>query len=263
MDWASVVNKCVQSCALEKNKQTNKQKKKKEGTPSSKVKNGITTLSASGVIVNTHEGLIVTSGSIILPFLVRDDVTKFPKDNHTLLPGTDLSILLHENGTQIENQNSWVEASLVGVWACEGVGQCEQQLQTEFQYRLEMGWVDIGSIQEGKEKDERAMSMMEFIAVVKLKKPTSNASVMFCNSNQVALGQAIAIIASPFGCISPVAFFNSVSSGVISHSFHGANGSADLILIDARSLPGTEGGGVFDTSGNMVGLVAPRVTYHN
>lgn len=103
-----------------------------------------------------------------------------------------------------------------------------------------------------------------------------------------------------------MAFFNSVTSGVISHTVPDSDGCTALVMIDARfiailinsffpllfvclfvggsllvviccwrqfvviydflcrSLPGTEGGGVFDTSGNLVGvlnslLLSPRL----
>ncbi|CAI0407511.1 unnamed protein product [Linum tenue] len=66
-------------------------------------------------------------------------------------------------------------------------------------------------------------------------------------------GDFIFAVGSPFGIVSPMHFFNSVSVGSISNHYHSPNTS--LIMADIRCLPGTEGGPVFDKYGRFIGIL--------
>lgn len=93
MDWASVAARTRISCVLVNATGRDSLSKKNVGFPSSKseylilfilyvvtpltiYKNGITTLSGSGVIVDSEKRLVVTSGAILAPFLAQDEMTK-------------------------------------------------------------------------------------------------------------------------------------------------------------------------------------------
>lgn len=68
-------------------------------------------------------------------------------------------------------------------------------------------------------------------------------------------GDTVFTCGSPFGSLCPEIFMNTLSKGIVSN-LAGANNA--LLLIDARCLPGTEGGGVFVMSGmgpHLVGII--------
>ena len=67
--------------------------------------------------------------------------------------------------------------------------------------------------------------------------------VVFCFSNSaIAVGDAVYVVGTPFGSLSPTVFLNSVSKGVLSNI---AGACHELLLTDARCMPGTEGGAVY------------------
>jgi len=63
---------------------------------------------------------------------------------------------------------------------------------------------------------------------------------VFCFSSEtVGVGNAVYVVGTPFGNLSPAVFMNSISKGVLS------NTAGDLLLTDARCIPGTEGGAIY------------------
>eukprot|EP01049_Picozoa_sp_SAG25_P001414 SAG25_NODE_62_length_17948_cov_8.453975_7_plen_422_part_00 len=99
------------------------------------------------------------------------------------------------------------------------------------------------------------------------------------DTSTLRLGEAVTVLASPFGALSPSIFLNSVSTGVVSNfvrrsGSHGgvqAGGGANspsergvsLILTDARCLPCTEGGPVVDSEGRLLGVALPPLQQKN
>ncbi|XP_070610054.1 peroxisomal leader peptide-processing protease [Erythrolamprus reginae] len=74
-------------------------------------------------------------------------------------------------------------------------------------------------------------------------------------SGSLRKGDTVYTCGSPFGSLCPEIFMNTLSKGIVSN-LAGANNA--LLLIDARCLPGTEGGGVFVMSGmgpHLVGII--------
>ncbi|XP_063163565.1 peroxisomal leader peptide-processing protease [Candoia aspera] len=68
-------------------------------------------------------------------------------------------------------------------------------------------------------------------------------------------GDTVFTCGSPFGSFCPDIFMNTLSKGIVSNMAGAGNA---LILIDARCLPGTEGGAVFVMSGigpHLVGII--------
>lgn len=59
---------------------------------------------------------------------------------------------------------------------------------------------------------------------------------------RLVVGGALYIVGTPFGNLSPSVFLNSVSKGIVSNL---AGEQQELILTDARCIPGTEGGVIY------------------
>ncbi|CAK9024490.1 Glyoxysomal processing protease [Durusdinium trenchii] len=76
-----------------------------------------------------------------------------------------------------------------------------------------------------------------------------------------ARGDGVVIVSSPFGLVSPVVFQNSVTTGIVSNVMRWPASAREpcLYLTDARCLPGSEGGPVFDSQGGLIGMVLPTL----
>lgn len=105
---------------------------------------------------------------------------------------------------------------------------------------------------------------------------TSQFTNMYNNNEinfSVQKGDSIMLIGSPFGITSPTIFYNSWSKGIISNLLYHENidkriddmtinfevnlSRYYLGLIDARHLPGMEGGAVYNSQKQLVGIVIP------
>ncbi|KAJ7546899.1 hypothetical protein O6H91_08G059800 [Diphasiastrum complanatum] len=68
-------------------------------------------------------------------------------------------------------------------------------------------------------------------------------------------GDFLLHVGSPFGALSPLHFFNSVSVGIVSNCWPPASSLMSLLMADVRCLPGMEGGPVFNDNGSFVGIL--------
>ena len=77
--------------------------------------------------------------------------------------------------------------------------------------------------------------------------------------NDLKKGDAVGIIASPFGLISPALFRNNFSGGTISNVVTNESGAPIVLLTDAATYPGSAGGAVVRKAGDrwyLKGLLA-------
>ena len=63
---------------------------------------------------------------------------------------------------------------------------------------------------------------------------------------KLTVGEPLFIIGTPFGSLSPPVFLNSMSRGIVCNL---VGEGQELILTDARCIPGTEGGAIYDGNG--------------
>ncbi|XP_057832753.2 glyoxysomal processing protease, glyoxysomal isoform X2 [Cryptomeria japonica] len=68
-------------------------------------------------------------------------------------------------------------------------------------------------------------------------------------------GDFLLVIGSPFGALSPLHFYNSISMGIVANSWPPASSQTSLLMADIRCLPGMEGSPVFSDLGNLVGIL--------
>ncbi|XP_059968601.1 peroxisomal leader peptide-processing protease isoform X2 [Mesoplodon densirostris] len=101
-----------------------------------------------------------------------------------------------------------------------------------------LGWFALLRVRPDPEKEAEAEERGPVLAVAPL--------------GAVPKGEPLLACGSPFGAFCPDIFLNTLSCGVLSNS------AGPLLLTDARCLPGTEGGGVFEArpAGALVALVA-------
>lgn len=68
-------------------------------------------------------------------------------------------------------------------------------------------------------------------------------------------GDLLLAMGSPFGVLSPVHFFNSISVGSVANCYPAASSKSTLLMADIRCLPGTEGCPVFGENAQLVGIL--------
>ncbi|KAK8952359.1 Glyoxysomal processing protease, glyoxysomal [Platanthera zijinensis] len=68
-------------------------------------------------------------------------------------------------------------------------------------------------------------------------------------------GDLIIVMGSPFGALSPMHFYNSISVGNLANCCSSGSNKDALLLADIRSLPGMEGGPVFDKHACLAGIL--------
>lgn len=68
-------------------------------------------------------------------------------------------------------------------------------------------------------------------------------------------GDLLLAMGSPFGVLSPVHFFNSISVGSVANCYPAASSKSTLLMADIRCLPGTEGCPVFGENAQLIGIL--------
>ncbi|CAM8903264.1 hypothetical protein QQ045_011525 [Rhodiola kirilowii] len=74
-------------------------------------------------------------------------------------------------------------------------------------------------------------------------------------SNSNKKGDPLLVMGSPFGILSPVHFLNSIAVGSISNFFPLNSSKKSLLMADIRSLPGIEGGPVYNNQRELIGII--------
>jgi S1-C subfamily serine protease len=206
---------------------------KADGRAFYSMEGGRTTLSASGFLCSSSlcKGslVVVTSAALLAPF-VR--VEEGEETGEELIQGCLVDVF-------VEGHSIGLASRLVAIARPRKVVEAAESL-------LGTRIKPVRGVHVG------AAALLEVVAVGHgLRAPALRAS-----SSKPARGDSLLVQSSPFGLVSPSVFQNSVTTGVVSNVVE-RSGGACLLLTDARCLPGSEGGAVFNASGQLVGMVAP------
>ncbi|KAG9439202.1 hypothetical protein H6P81_019367 [Aristolochia fimbriata] len=74
-------------------------------------------------------------------------------------------------------------------------------------------------------------------------------------SSPAKRGDLLLVMGSPFGILSPVHFFNSVSAGAVANCCPFGSSDSAVLMADVRCLPGMEGAPVFSRHASLVGIL--------
>ncbi|XP_022142191.1 glyoxysomal processing protease, glyoxysomal isoform X2 [Momordica charantia] len=111
---------------------------------------------------------------------------------------------------------------------------------------------------EGSNKTDDLRVRIAILGVPSLSKDVPNISI----SPSRQRGSFLLAVGSPFGVLSPVHFFNSISVGSIANSYPPRSWNKSLLMADMRCLPGMEGCPVFDEHARIIGvLIRPLMHY--
>ena len=119
-----------------------------------------------------------------------------------------------------------------------------------------IGSTDSGSTHEKKSKKNTeqmdsndSFMALPFFLLIEMDdnfKSGDNYLPALISSGAVRQGERVSIVGTPFGSLSPAVFMNSVSDGVLSNV---VGNQGEMLLTDARAIPGTEGGAIYGRNG--------------
>jgi len=229
---------------------------------------------------------VVTSSSLIWPFIRRANKSlgKLTElQDGDLLPGTSIRVLMAGGSTPI-----WRHASLQGIYEVHGALQiaagmaCGQVPLANCGLGWKFGWRNsVDSLEDTSidskpplpsQGDFLPLSGVCHIAVLRISTNNSNLphqagqllqqlpwSLLHSRTARLLTqGEWLALSGSPYGALAPQLFLNTISVGVVSNLLSLADEvhpHPALVSVDARFMPGQEGGPVVDGNGNFIGIM--------
>lgn len=209
-------------------------------------------LSCSGVFLNNHSGFVLCSGAMFSNFLIdKDCMNSSAKILSANNFNKEMQVSIHhmywtrEQSKTSRHLASYQPAELFMLVNCIEFQMAFQKLFLE---------ADKWSFYIGDEEAEPQIDprFLSWFAVLKLSTCTQGQLIPWVRSTTLMKGHSVLVCGSPFGSFCPDLFMNTLSKGVVSNAAGHENA---LILTDARCLPGTEGGGVFVSNGDVLYLV--------
>ncbi|GAY34564.1 hypothetical protein CUMW_012120 [Citrus unshiu] len=240
-------------------------------------------------------GLIVTVASVVEPFLLPQYRVKDTSEGQPeLISGSQIDFLVEgklrsekEHEDVDKGSPEWVTAQLmmlvdipVSSLALQSLMEASSGLP---EHEWEVGWslapynnssqplmgVVKTSIESNKislMESHRPFAMEESSNLSLMSKSTSRVAILGVSSYlkdlpNIALtplnkrGDLLLAVGSPFGVLSPMHFFNSISMGSVANCYPPRSTTRSLLMADIRCLPGMEGGPVFGEHAHFVGIL--------
>ncbi|KAM5588178.1 hypothetical protein ABKV19_006558 [Rosa sericea] len=97
----------------------------------------------------------------------------------------------------------------------------------------------------------KSTTRIAILGVSLLSKDVPNITISPSNKR----GDFLVAVGSPFGILSPVHFFNSISVGSIANCYPPNSSYSPLLMADIRCLPGAEGGPVLSENAQLIGML--------
>ncbi|KAL0964571.1 hypothetical protein UPYG_G00325800 [Umbra pygmaea] len=223
-------------------------------------------LSCSGVILNTHTGLLICSGLYFSRFINdKDALSSGPR---FLLPesfSSKLKIHLNfyeqrdlntnqcadESCTLTESNSTYQHKSTAHLLLLVDCIEFRRAFEKIFNRSEKWSFYGV----EDDVEMVRDYDFLSWFAVLKVPAFVLNVNsgtVPWAASSTLEKGCEVLACGSPFGDFCPDLFMSTLSKGIISNL---AGEDNALILTDARCLPGTEGGGLFVLRRHQMHLV--------
>ncbi|XP_062095746.1 glyoxysomal processing protease, glyoxysomal isoform X2 [Humulus lupulus] len=224
--------------------------------------------------------LVVTVASVVEPFLsAQHKQNNISQGRPQCIPGVQVDIMIeNEMGLGNDSNDLDKEASRWHATQCLKIIDVPASacaLQSLFEASLgslehgwEVGW-SLASLNESRQSvnvSQTQVHLAESNNLNQLGKSTTRMAILgvSLSSNDVAKisispssrkGDFILAVGSPFGVLSPVHFFNSISVGSIANCYPPRSSSRSLLMADIRCLPGMEGGPIFDEQAQLIGIL--------
>ncbi|KAJ0257943.1 Glyoxysomal processing protease [Hirschfeldia incana] len=247
---------------------------------------GNTTLSASGMlfprsVLSGVDGqdmaLVLTVASLVEPFLTLGHRTSVSQDPVKLIPGARIEIMVEGQLNSEKEDPFWVPAQLLSLVDVPVSSAALKSLIETSVGSKDSGW-DVGwSLVSGDtDSQPSATNMKHYSKPLMQRDEPQDAMFMAKSATRMALlgvslsllgqpniniasvsskGDTLVTLGSPFGILSPLHFFNSVSTGSISNCYSSGSLKNSLMIADVRCLPGMEGAPVFGKNGHLIGIL--------
>ncbi|XP_020234599.1 glyoxysomal processing protease, glyoxysomal [Cajanus cajan] len=256
-------------------------------------RSGETTLSASGMLVpdtlfdaqvatrlhgdNCEDRvLVVTVASVVEPFLSPQQRENIPQGRPDLISGVRIDVMTEKtNGISNQGTPCWLVAQLLSLVDIPASSNCLQSLIEASlglpEHEWEVGW-SLASYSNGSQPSKDFFQSQERLTVG----GSGNASLMYKSLTRMAIlsvslsfrdlldckvsamnkrGDFLMAVGSPFGVLSPMHFFNSISVGCIANCYPPHSSDGSLLMADIRCLPGMEGSPVFSEHACLTGVL--------
>ncbi|KNA05024.1 hypothetical protein SOVF_194200 [Spinacia oleracea] len=231
--------------------------------------------------------VIVTVASIVEPFLSQNSKLINTQGNPELIPGARIDVMVEVNVGMEKNQEAfaddhpkWFGAEVLRLVDVPAASSAIQSLieasSGSLEHSWEIGWSLAarrdssqkfkGSVQAQEKSDTsysieglRDVDLMAKVAtrIAFLQVPSlldkERPEIKMSNSNK--RGDFLVSVGSPFGALSPLHFFNSISVGSVSNCYPSTSVDCSLLMADIRCLPGMEGSPIFGQNGCLVGIL--------
>ncbi|XP_030480156.1 glyoxysomal processing protease, glyoxysomal isoform X1 [Cannabis sativa] len=228
--------------------------------------------------------LVVTVASVVEPFLsAQHKQNNISQGRPQCIPGVQVDIMIEKeiglgnDSNDLDREASrWHAAQCLKIIDVPASASALQSLFEASVGSLEHGWEvgwSLASLNESRQSlkyvSQTHVSLVhpaESGTSSQLGKLTTRMAILGVSlfSNDVAKisispssrkGDFILAVGSPFGVLSPVHFFNSISVGSIANCYPPRSSSRSLLMADIRCLPGMEGGPIFDGQAQVIGIL--------
>ena len=236
------------------------------------------TISCSGIVINNaDQSFVLTHATIVSPYLTKripllnkllkegmlmSDYFKDLKINVTCERAVNISdskdqekpsfataVINLTVGSNYRNDFVSVPGVLQCIWKLD---KLSDSLKNLFSINDDWKFAEVSQTEkesaESKDMPKYIFRLLSFFVLIKL----SDRNIHSIATNridqhhsQLVVGNPLYVVGTPFGSLSPLVFMNSMSKGIVSNL---AGKNQELILTDARCIPGTEGGGIYNGS---------------
>ncbi|KAK3015884.1 hypothetical protein RJ639_005711 [Escallonia herrerae] len=240
------------------------------------------------------QSLVMTIASVIEPFLSlqqRENISEHAK--HELIPGSQIDVMVEgkmgvERITELKEKEdpSWLSAQLLTLVDIPESAVAVQSLIDASSGSSEHGWEVGWSLASYSNSSQPLMGALRtqvqqpslWTQGQMVGRESSNPSLMGKATTRIAIlkvssvlceglpsirmsphykrGDILMAMGSPFGVLSPVHFFNSISVGSIANCYPTGSSKRSLLMADIRCLPGMEGGVVHGENAELIGILA-------
>ncbi|XP_059658927.1 glyoxysomal processing protease, glyoxysomal isoform X2 [Cornus florida] len=236
--------------------------------------------------------LVVTVASIIEPFLSPQHRENISQAKPELIPGVQIDIMV-EGRTEVEDEAKvsekqapcWLSAQLLTLVDVPASSIALQSLIESSSSSLEHGWEagwSLASYSDGPQSFVDAIRTQVEQSSVHNKRhmlggESNIPNLVNLSTTRIALlgvssiivkdrpklnispsnkrGHLLLAMGSPFGVLSPLHFFNSISVGSVANCYPSSSTTTSLLMADIRCLPGMEGGPVFGEQSQLIGVL--------
>ncbi|GLT82838.1 hypothetical protein SLE2022_011740 [Rubroshorea leprosula] len=238
--------------------------------------------------------LVLTVASVIEPFLTLQHRENISQGRPELIPGAQIGIMLEgKSGTNTDEvAPSWLAAQLLKMVDVPASSLALQSLFEASSGSTEHGWEVGWSLASSDRSHQPLMDVFQTQTedagkpFMERQKPVigepSNPNLIGRSITRISVlgvnlfhdppniglshlnerGEFLLAAGSPFGILSPMHFFNSISVGTVANTFPPKSPNTALLMADIRCLPGMEGGPVFDKHA-LVGILTRPLRQKN